>query len=205
MQMNKHRKLILIASIMVLLFSGGVALAEGRYRQIEVYFDRINIAINGQASSLTKDSLIYDGTVYVPIRNLSELLGADVGWNNTDRTVTLDFIADKAILVNQSYQKGIYQYIAIEHNRMISTMITAFESNDNSSLRSVVVRYEELSKITDGLGNSTASELLKKLAAGTEMLRSGLENKNTDDYMLAWIIYRDSAASFNAILTSMLS
>ncbi|MDF2960940.1 MAG: putative carbohydrate binding proteincopper amine oxidase family protein, partial [Paenibacillus sp.] len=91
----KRAYMISLIAFSVLACSS-VAWAEGRYKTIEVFFDKINIKINGQQANLTKDSIIYDGSVYVPLKNLSELLGAEVSWDNANRSVNLDFITDRS-------------------------------------------------------------------------------------------------------------
>ena len=63
------KKLMLLTIAFGVLTFGGVAWANGQYRTIEVFFERIHVALNGQESELSKDSIIYDGSVYVPLRS----------------------------------------------------------------------------------------------------------------------------------------
>src|SRR5690606_19095691 len=118
--------LLLIASFAV----SSLAWAEGRYRTIEAFFDTIEYKINGQSTSIQKESLIYNGSIYVPLRTISVLLGADPFWDRPTRTLSLDFVGDDSdALVNVS-QYGLYQYISLEHNRIVASLTTHLRDGD---------------------------------------------------------------------------
>lgn len=199
------KKLLLSALTLTALWLGNVAWAEARLSKIDVLFDRINIAINGQSAQLSKDSIIYNGSIYVPLRNLSEMLGAEVSWNNDTRSVNLDFINDKSGLLFSASQKGMYQYIAIQNNQIVSDMIRMFQNNDIDGLKQIVTRYDELKHIADGLKDSNMALVFDKLKASVELIRSGWESKHMDDYYIAWNIYSTNSEQLNAMLKSHLS
>ena len=50
----------------------------------------IGLTLNGQSQTLDKSIIAYDGTTYLPIRNIGELMGLDVDWNGTTQTVILN-------------------------------------------------------------------------------------------------------------------
>ncbi|MBR3994508.1 MAG: hypothetical protein IKI97_04415 [Clostridia bacterium] len=74
------------------------AIAEG----IEVAKNSVNIRLNGEKVASENEnyvlqngaevpySILYEGTTYLPVRKLSELLDVTVGWDNDTRTVILD-------------------------------------------------------------------------------------------------------------------
>lgn len=105
--MNRKYKRILSIGIIGLFTMSGSAWAEDQFRNVEVFFQRIHIAINGQQNTLTKDSILYDGSVYVPLRSLSEMLGAQVGWDGETGTVSLDFINDNKNALFTASQKNV--------------------------------------------------------------------------------------------------
>ncbi|MBO9606316.1 MAG: hypothetical protein J7639_10210 [Paenibacillaceae bacterium] len=203
--MNKSRKWIVTTLAAVSMLIGGAVWAEGRYSTIEVFFDRIHVAINGQSATLNKDSIIYDGTVYVPLRSLSEMLGADVGWNSTTRTVDIDFLANRTDALYGASKKAIYQYIAIENNRIMSDMLDALQQNDMDKLKQLVERIGNLRDVAGDIGDADASAALDKMAAAAELVRSGYINKKMDDYGIAWVIFKDSENKLILILNQALA
>ena len=50
----------------------------------------IGLTLNGQSQTLDKSIIAYNGTTYLPIRNIGELMGLDVDWNGTTQTVILN-------------------------------------------------------------------------------------------------------------------
>lgn len=105
--MIRKYKLILSIGIIGLFTMSGSAWAEDQFRNVEVFFQRINVTINGQPTTLTKDSILYEGSVYVPLRSLSEMLGAQVGWDGDNKNVALDFIHDNRNELFTASQKNV--------------------------------------------------------------------------------------------------
>jgi hypothetical protein len=201
------RKSVMIPLIALsLVASSGVAWAEGRYRMVEVYFDKIQVLINGQDTApLSKESIIYNGSVYVPLKSLSELLGANVSWDNQTRSVNLDFIVDRSEELYNSSQQGAYQYVAFEYNQTMNELLQFIKTNNTEGMRSSVERFNKLKAITEDLKDENLAVLLEKMAAATELLRSGWQSKNLDEYYLAWSIFRSNAALFNDLIAQKIS
>lgn len=189
----------------LLLLFGGIAYAEGAYKTIEVFFERINVTVNGQKAELSKDSIFYNGSVYVPLRGLAEMLGAEVSWNDRTRSVNLDFLKDRRDDVYRASTQGLYQYIAIQQNQIVSDMIRYFQSDDMESMKEVVSRYDQLIGLAKDVQDETNAATMEKMKAAVELLRSGWENKSVDDYSLAWTIYYVNADNLNKSLKDILS
>lgn len=198
------RKIVSSVIAGVLLF-GGMAMAAGRYEKIEVFFERLHVAINGQQSELSRDSIIYNGSVYIPLRSMGEMLGAEVGWTNEDRTVHLDFLKDRKTEVFQASTIGIYQYIAIEHNRLLSEMIQYFKTDNMDAMKDVIEQYAHLESVSNNLQNTKMAETFEKMGAAIELVRSGWETKTVDDYALAWTIFYQNADVLNTDLKDIIS
>jgi hypothetical protein len=188
-----------------LLLFGSIAYAGGTYKKIEVFFDRINIAINGQQSQLSKDSIFYNGSIYVPLRSMGEMLGAEVSWSDADRTVHLDFLKDLKGDMYQASTQGLYQYMAIENNRMMKDMVTAFQTDHISSMHNVISGYDHLIELSGQLGDKDIQTSLEKMKAALELLRGGWEVKDVDDYALAWTIYYTNADKLIQLLKPKIS
>lgn len=198
------RKILIGITSGVLLF-GGVAFAGGKYQKIEVFFERINVAINGQQAELGKDSILYNGTVYVPLRSMGEMMDAEVSWDNVNRTVHLDFLKDRKDEVYQASTQGLYQYIAMENNRILSDMIRYFKSDDMESMKQVIEEYARLQDLATDMKDDQMALTLDKMGAAIELLRSGWANKDVDDYTLAWTIYYMNAEDLNEDLKNKVS
>lgn len=199
------KKRIGLALAAGLLLFGGVAWAGGRYEKIEVFFERIHVAINGQKTQLSRDSIFYNGSVYVPLRSVGDLLDAEVSWSNEDRTVHLDFLKDRKGEVYQAATQGIYQYIAIEHNRLLSEMIRYFKADDMTSMRRVIQEYGHLEEVAANLQDEGMAQTFQKMSAAIELVRSGWETKKVDDYALAWTIFYTNADALNTDLKAKIS
>ncbi|HEY0827402.1 MAG TPA: stalk domain-containing protein [Bacilli bacterium] len=197
-----NKKWIATAVItLLLLISSGVVWAEGRYKTIEVFFERVQIIINGQYVALSKDSLFYNGTIYIPLKNLGELMGANVLWESSTRSVNLDFSTDNADLIYKTSQIGLYNYISIQNNQIMNHMITYFKKDDMTNMKNVVRSYEKLGLMAEGMQDSELADILNKLRASTELLRSAWASKNlNEDYTLSWVMYINSAKSLNNLI-----
>lgn len=74
--------LVIIVAIVAFILSTGYAIADGQFKNISVYFSKINMNVNGQPMELSRESIFYNGTIYMPLRDLSETLGAEVTWDD---------------------------------------------------------------------------------------------------------------------------
>lgn len=82
-----------------LMYDGGTwsgwyafkAAVHGRLNELkedaEVKLDKATIKVNGKD---VKDGVIIDGAVYVPLRGVSEVLGASIKWDNKTKTATIN-------------------------------------------------------------------------------------------------------------------
>jgi hypothetical protein len=199
------KKKIMLSVAASLLMFGGVALASGKYQKIEVMFERIHVALNGQVSEISKDSILYDGTLYVPLRSMGEMLDAEVSWDNENRTVHLDFLKDRKGDAYQASTQSIYQYISIEHNRLLGSMIRYFKEDNMEAMKGIIGEYGHLQEVAANLGDEEMAVTFEKMSAAIELVRSGWAEKNVNDYSLAWTIFYTNADKLNQTLKSYTS
>ena len=62
-------------------------LNEGKAEVTDMQYDKANVKVNGKK---IKDGVIIDGSVYVPLRGVSEALGADITWDNKAKLATIN-------------------------------------------------------------------------------------------------------------------
>lgn len=85
-----------LATGLIMLTSVGVAFGAGTQFEIKAIMDSgVKIMYKGEAQNLidvngvTKDPIIYNGSVYVPIRSAGEIFGENVDWDEESRNVLL--------------------------------------------------------------------------------------------------------------------
>ena len=71
----------------LLIATAGVGLAAGE--TVQATFAKFNFVVNGEAKTLEADPLVYQGTTYLPVRVVSNLLGYDVTYKADSRTIEL--------------------------------------------------------------------------------------------------------------------
>lgn len=81
------KKFIAGLVIGLLIATAGVGFAAGEI--IQATFAKFNFVVNGEAKTLETDPLVYQGTTYLPVRVVSNLLGYDVTYKADSRTIEL--------------------------------------------------------------------------------------------------------------------
>ncbi|WIF95036.1 stalk domain-containing protein [Caminicella sporogenes] len=94
--MNKQFKGFIMGVVVTVMLMSTIALADGAKQTIEVMFNSINIAVNGKL--VKADNILYNGTTYVPLRAVAEMLDKEVGWNKETRTASIN---DKGMKTKQ--------------------------------------------------------------------------------------------------------
>lgn len=57
-------------------------------KSIEVMLNSVNLKVNGK--DVQADNILYEGTTYVPLRAISEMLGKEVGWDQETKTASIN-------------------------------------------------------------------------------------------------------------------
>ncbi len=57
-------------------------------KTIEVAYNSVNLTVNGK--KVESDNILYEGTTYVPLRAIAEMLGKDVGWEQGTLTASVN-------------------------------------------------------------------------------------------------------------------
>lgn len=78
----------LILSLVVVVFFVSAAMGSGFREVVEVVFNSINLTVNGE--KVEADTILHEGTTYVPIRDVGEMLGKEVGWDGKTNTASID-------------------------------------------------------------------------------------------------------------------
>lgn len=73
--------------IVIILLISSVVFTSGRKKTIEVLFNVVKLELNGQ--KVNSDTIVYEGTTYVPLRAVAEMLGKEVDWNQATQTANI--------------------------------------------------------------------------------------------------------------------
>ena len=85
--MKKTVKGFILGTIITTMLMS-TALGAGVKKTIEVAFNSINLTVNGDR--VDADTILYEGTTYIPLRAAAEMLGKDVGWDQNTSTASID-------------------------------------------------------------------------------------------------------------------
>jgi len=86
--MKKQLQGFIIGVIITAMILTSTSFAETIKQTIEVVFNSINITVNGE--KVEADNILYNGTTYVPLRAVAEMLEKEVGWDQETRTVSIN-------------------------------------------------------------------------------------------------------------------
>lgn len=85
--MKKQFKGFILGVVLTLAFTTSIA-AFAESKSIEAFFNNIKIQVNGkQITNMDTEPFIYQGRTFVPVRFVSESLGATVNYNDSTNTV----------------------------------------------------------------------------------------------------------------------
>jgi uncharacterized secreted protein with C-terminal beta-propeller domain len=186
------RKIIFITIISTLLLTG-ISVAKGHYSTIKVFMDQIQLRINGQLSSSPVDAMIYNGTVYLPIRTIGERMDGKVTWDGVSRTVDLDFVNPQSDSLIAAANVTIYQYIATEKNQIMTQLTSNIKNKKYQEMKEQIESLRDLEDLAVNLEDHVMMELLNKMTFSAEIIRSGLETKQLGlDYKLGTELFIES-------------
>jgi len=86
--MKKELKGFIIGVIATVILISSAAYSESVKQTIEVLFNSVNLEVNGK--KVEADNILYNGTTYVPLRAVAEMLGKEVEWNQATRTASIN-------------------------------------------------------------------------------------------------------------------
>jgi|GEM_PF-2446901 len=97
---NKRKMVILGVIVAILIFCAQSIFAVKYEKKLTAVFNDIKVYINGYEAQLEDSNgkkiepFTIDGTVYLPVRTISELLGVAVTWDKDTNSIYLDHIEE---------------------------------------------------------------------------------------------------------------
>ena len=95
--MKKRSKKIVFLSLLLILLTG-TAFSDSFQTTINVLLNSVKINVDGQ--EIKTPNLLYNGTTYVPLREISEALDKEVVWDNNTKTVNIVSKHPEDVIVN---------------------------------------------------------------------------------------------------------
>lgn len=95
------KKLIAVLAIVVMLFTFVrivPTVSAENVKTVVVYVGKTQATIDGKSTTLDQAPVIVNGRTMVPIRFVSEALGATVDWNNATREATIKLLGNTIVL-----------------------------------------------------------------------------------------------------------
>lgn len=87
--MKKVSRMLSVFVLVVSLFLlSSFVLGDSVEESITVLFNSINITVNGE--SVESNNILYEGTTYVPLRDVAEMLGKEVSWDGDTKTAGIN-------------------------------------------------------------------------------------------------------------------
>ncbi|MCD8049244.1 MAG: copper amine oxidase N-terminal domain-containing protein [Clostridia bacterium] len=86
--MQRRVKQMCAAAVAVIAVGGAVCAAANTLERVEAYLDSVPIEYNGSETNVK--ALNYEDRIYLPIRDISGILGCEIEWNNDERSVTIE-------------------------------------------------------------------------------------------------------------------
>lgn len=154
--MKKYLKGFILGVIITTLLMS-TAFGKTITKTIDVVYNSVNLTVNGK--KVEADNILYEGTTYVPLRAIAEILGKEVGWDQATRTASIN---DKA------------ETIVAKVNRIVDgdTIIVEFEGKE-----------ERVRLIGVDTPESVHPDIAKNLPEGkvaSEYTKSKLEGKEVE-------------------------
>ena len=159
---------VIVTSIVSLSFS---VFADSLEKQIAVTYNNIKVNIGGQevtpkdAAGNTVEPFTYNGTVYLPVRAISQALGCTVSWDDATNTVKIATSSN-----NQSKDGGKNKPDATSMKEKMQTVLTTLVSSGTLTQEKAdkVLTYfsstqsEQSSSTTPAQGEAMKSDPISK-------------------------------------------
>ena len=144
-----NKRIIAIAASAVFTFTcifGSSAYADGLFKKIDVIVNSVKINVNNKPVSV--DNFVHNGTTYVPLRAISEMLGKKINW--TLETSTVDINDDNSKNSSDSNNSSVTfterldlrnDFIAYQYYEVFYNWTLLFEKNSEQLVNSKNMIY----------------------------------------------------------------
>lgn len=100
--MKKIRNIFIGILIGCVFIMTAPVLADSLFTKIDVVLNGVNVQLEGQ--NVEVNSILYNGTTYLPMRKVAELVGKDIEW--TQQTMTANIVDEKTAIISHGFQSN---------------------------------------------------------------------------------------------------
>lgn len=150
---NIMKKFISFAMVIAMVLSISVMATSSAAKQIMVDQNRVSLFVNGVA--LNADNFIYNGTTYVPIRAVSDALGANVRYDAAKDRADITKQGDSVAMARKLLGSKIDSFINVNGFEIISiitsNLYTTLSEENKKRLESLFSSLEWDMILIDGI------------------------------------------------------
>jgi internalin A len=185
--MKKRIKDLFIGFVVgCLLITTTPVLADSILQKIDVVMNVVSVEINGE--KLDANSILYNGSTYLPLRKVAEAVGKDVEWEQT--TMTANIINKQEVVNNMS----VFNFTEEEYQNFVDAF--NFKEQSDDGLKKEIISFY------NGILNENEVKQyinIKNLQNRDEILKRIVDEKytdNTKDLVIQfWYLKNDSTIS----------
>ena len=179
------RKFLIGVLVGCLLMMTTPVLADSILQSIDVVFDSVQVQVDGE--KLDTNTILYNGSTYLPMRKVAEAVGKDVEWNQD--TMTANIIEKKD---GDNMPTEITTIEELAYNEFISMFdkMVALDYVDDTTEPNIFIRhyiyngdltFEELRTLLHGQTNILLQGFAEQIM---EKEFNGIGNKDVDGYVI---------------------
>lgn len=131
MKMSKKYKRLCLTFGLGTALCATVINAANYTKTINATYRNIGVTYNGTSKTLSAEPFLVDGSTYVPLRAVSEIMGAEVSWNGSTNTVTITNNSADNTALQQQLATANYQVTTLQ--RELETVKKELETYKNSN------------------------------------------------------------------------
>lgn len=185
--MKKRIKDLFIGFVVgCLLITTTPVLADSILQKIDVVMNVVSVEINGE--KLDANSILYNGSTYLPLRKVAEAVGKDVEWEQT--TMTANIINKQEVVNNMS----VFNFTEEEYQNFVD--VFNFKEQSDDGLKKEIISFY------NGILNENEVKQyinIKNLQNRDEILKRIVDEKytdNTKDLVIQfWYLKNDNTIS----------
>ena len=181
--------------------------ASGDYRKKNVQYGGVNVYYNGSYQNSGSQAVMIDGTTYLPIKSLEQMLGYSIQWDTNTKTISINGYNYSAATSSQAEIQAKNAEIEALRKELASLKnegVVASTSNNSSSYNTTTgkditssevsdTRRELESRFSDYFNNV---DLDFSLSLSSNRLRVTIEIDDSSDYREFTRLSRSNVKSF---------
>ncbi len=168
---------IILLAFMLILSLSIISTSANPSESILVYRNTVKLKVNGE--NVNVDNFLYNDTTYIPLREVSQLLEKNVGWNYYTNIATIndphyDLDQLSELLPNSKGSKWLYDGFAEYSHEM-----TLLDIVDHNNSRDYVIKGE-VGDPSDGEGTGNRNIDLTYTILGNKIIQKKVESSMLD-------------------------